>query len=164
MVVLRLLLGATEAMYAGVPVYLSFFYPRDRVGFRQGIFLSGSALANAYGGALGYAIIQIKSHLEPWRILFLIEGLPTFILAVVAWFCFPDDIESARFLSRREKQVAKHMVSREQTADVVNHTGLRMKDFLAAFKDYKSELCCLILFVLKHIHHLCCISWQNSEG
>ncbi|KAI0418260.1 retrograde regulation protein 2 [Xylaria grammica] len=145
-VVLRLLLGATEAMYAGVPVYLSFFYPRDRVGFRQGIFLSGSALANAYGGALGYAIVQIKSHLAPWRILFLIEGLPTLIMAVVAWFCFPDDIESAAFLTDREKQVVKHMVSRDQTADVVNHTGLRVKDFLAAFKDWRSYLTGVMYF------------------
>ncbi|KAI0505399.1 retrograde regulation protein 2 [Xylaria bambusicola] len=145
-VVLRFLLGATEAMYAGVPVYLSFFYPRDRVGFRQGIFLSGSALANAYGGALGYAITQIKSHLEPWRILFLIEGLPTLIMAAVAWFCFPDDIESARFLTDREKQVVKHMVSREQTADTVHHTGLRVKDFLAAFKDWRSYLTGVMYF------------------
>ncbi|RWA06085.1 hypothetical protein EKO27_g9010 [Xylaria grammica] len=145
-VVLRLLLGATEAMYAGVPVYLSFFYPRDRVGFRQGIFLSGSALANAYGGALGYAIVQIKSHLAPWRILFLIEGLPTLLMAIVAWFCFPDDIESAAFLTHREKQVVKHMVSRDQTADVVNHTGLRVKDFLAAFKDWRSYLTGVMYF------------------
>lgn len=127
-------------MYAGVPVYLSFFYPRDKVGFRQGIFLSGSALANAYGGALGYAITQIQSHIEPWRILFLIEGLPTFIMAAVAWFGFPDDIESARFLTDREKRVVKRMVSRDQTADVENHTGLRVSDFLAAFKDWRSKL------------------------
>ncbi|KAI1810652.1 retrograde regulation protein 2 [Poronia punctata] len=146
MIVLRLLLGATEAMYAGVPVYLSFFYPRDRVGFRQGIFLSGSALANAYGGALGYAIIQIKGSIAPWRILFLIEGLPTFIMAVVAWFNFPDDIASAKFLSEREKQVAKIMVSREQTADVDDHTGLRWRDYLAAFKDYRSYLTGLMYF------------------
>ncbi|KAK5625459.1 hypothetical protein RRF57_001176 [Xylaria bambusicola] len=146
-VVLRFFLGATEAMYAGVPVYLSFFYPRDRVGFRQGIFVSGAALANAYGGALGYAITQIKSHLEPWRILFLIEGLPTLIMAVVAWFFFPDDIESARFLTDRERQVVKHMVSREQTADIVHHTGLRVKDFLAAFKDWRSKFWCNWLFI-----------------
>ncbi|KAI1346700.1 retrograde regulation protein 2 [Xylaria sp. FL0043] len=145
-VVLRFLLGATEAMYAGVPVYLSFFYPRDKVGFRQGIFLSGSALANAYGGALGYAITQIKSHLEPWRILFLIEGLPTFVMAFVAWFCFPDDIASAKFLTEREQQVVKHMVSRDQTADVVDHTGLRLKDFWAAFKDWRSYLTGVMYF------------------
>lgn len=53
---IRFFLGIFEAMYAGVPVYLSFFYPRDKIGFRQGLFISGSALANAYGGALGYAV------------------------------------------------------------------------------------------------------------
>jgi MFS family permease len=42
LIALRVLLGAGEACYAGVPLYLSFFYPRNKVGFRQGIFLSGS--------------------------------------------------------------------------------------------------------------------------
>ncbi|KAI1495781.1 major facilitator superfamily domain-containing protein [Biscogniauxia marginata] len=140
LIALRLLLGATEAMYAGVPVYLSFFYPRDKVGFRQGIFLSGSALANAYGGALGYAITQIKSHLEPWRVLFLIEGLPTYIMAVVAWFFFPDDIETAKFLSEREREVSKHMVQRGQMVDIERHAGLRVNEFFAAFTDWRSYL------------------------
>ncbi|KAI2634449.1 retrograde regulation protein 2 [Xylaria nigripes] len=144
--VLRLLLGAAEAMYAGVPVYLSFFYPRDKVGFRQGIFLSGSALANAYGGALGYGITHIRSHIEPWRILFLIEGLPSLIMAVVAWFCFPDNIKSASFLTPREKLVVQHMVGRSQIADVVTHEGLRIKDFLAAFVDWRSYLTGIMYF------------------
>ncbi|KAI1258742.1 retrograde regulation protein 2 [Xylariaceae sp. FL1019] len=147
MVVLRLLLGATEALYSAVPVYLSFFYPKNKVGFRQGIFLSGSALANAYGGALGYAITHIQSpKIEPWRILFLIEGLPTLILVVVAFFFFPDDIESAKFLSGREKEVVKHMVSRGQTADVEDHIGLRVNDFFAAFKDWKSYVTGIMYF------------------
>lgn len=49
----RFLLGVAEAGFGpGVPLYLSFFYPKDKVGFRQGVFISGAALANAYGGAL----------------------------------------------------------------------------------------------------------------
>ena len=32
-VALRTLLGMSEAMFAGIPLYLTFFYPRDRVGF-----------------------------------------------------------------------------------------------------------------------------------
>ncbi|KAK9780868.1 putative Major facilitator superfamily domain-containing protein [Seiridium cardinale] len=146
LIALRVLLGAGEACYAGVPVYLSFFYPRDRVGFRQGIFLSGSALANAYGGALGYAILLIKSHIASWRILFLIEGLPTLIVAAAAFFVFPDDIRSASFLNEREKFVCMHMVKRGQVADTENHTGLRMNDFLAAFTDWRSYLPGLMYF------------------
>ena len=135
---LRFLLGVFEAMYAGVPVYMSFFYPRDKVGFRQGIFLSGSALANAYGGALGYAITLIKSHMEPWRILFLIEGLPTYIMVVVAYFFLPDDIRSANFLTDREKEIAIHFVKRGQVADTEDHRGLRLTEVWAAFRDWRS--------------------------
>lgn len=62
---IRFFLGIFEAMYAGVPVYLSFFYPRDKIGFRQGLFISGSALANAYGGALGYAVRSHHYHHQP---------------------------------------------------------------------------------------------------
>ena len=136
---LRFLLGIFEAMYAGLPLYLTFFYPRDKVGFRQGIFLSGSALANAYGGALGYAILQIKSSLAPWRILFLIEGLPTLLMVVVAFFLVPDDIRSAKFLNEREKLVAIEFVKQGQVADTEHHTGLKWKEVWAAFTDWRSK-------------------------
>ena len=37
--------GITEAAFGpGVPLYLSFFYPREKVGFRDGIFISGTKL------------------------------------------------------------------------------------------------------------------------
>ena len=138
--VLRVLLGASEAMYAGVPLYISFFYPRDRLGFRQAIFASAGSMANAYGGALGYAILQIKSYLAPWRILFLIEGLPGLIVVVVAFFLLPDEIRTARFLNEREKEVAIHMVQRGQVADTEDHVGTRWNEFFKAFADWRSKL------------------------
>jgi MFS family permease len=53
LVVCRFLLGIAEAMFGpGVPLYLTFFYPREKVGFRHGVFISGAAMANAYGSAL----------------------------------------------------------------------------------------------------------------
>jgi MFS family permease len=69
----------------GVPLYLSFFYPRERLGLRTGIFLSGSALANAYGSALAYGISEARGSIATWRILFLIEGMPpTSLLEILA--------------------------------------------------------------------------------
>lgn len=70
---IRFFLGIFEAMYAGVPVYLSFFYPRDKIGFRQGLFISGSALANAYGGALGYAVRLVTSIINLTRWIFMLN-------------------------------------------------------------------------------------------
>lgn len=50
LMVCRALLGVAEAMFGpGVPLYLTYFYPRMKVGFRHGVFISGAALANAYG-------------------------------------------------------------------------------------------------------------------
>lgn len=141
----RAFLGIAEAMYGpGVPLYLSFFYPRERVGFRHGMFISGAAMANAYGGALAYGLSHIKGSLAPWKILFLIEGLPTCVMAVVAWFFLPDSIATARFLNDREKAVAERFVARNQRPDSGDEkTGIRFHQLLEAFKDPKSMFCML---------------------
>ena len=57
MMVCRFFLGVVECGFGpGIPLFLSFFYPRHEIGLRIGIFLSGAALASAYGGALAYAL------------------------------------------------------------------------------------------------------------
>jgi MFS family permease len=139
LVVLRVLLGFFEGMFSGVPLYLSFFYPKDKVGFRQGIFLSGSALANAYGGVLGYAILGIRGSVEPWRCLFLIEGLPVLIVAVLVWFYLPDSLLSARFLSEREKEVAWQCIARGQIVDSQGDGKVSWAEWRSAFLDWRSE-------------------------
>lgn len=82
--VCRFLLAIPESMYGpAVPLYLSYFYPRERLGLRVGIFLSGSALANVYGGALAYGISQARGAIAPWRILFLVEG--NYNISLIIW-------------------------------------------------------------------------------
>ena len=147
LLVCRIFLGIAEAMYGpGVPLYLTFFYPREKVGFRHGVFISGAAMANAYGSALAYGISQIRGSLAPWKILFLIEGLPTCAFAVIAWFFLPDNISTAKFLNEREKQVGLHMVARNQRLDVGKETGVRFKEMFEAFKDPKAFLPGLMYF------------------
>ncbi|KFZ19455.1 hypothetical protein V501_00657 [Pseudogymnoascus sp. VKM F-4519 (FW-2642)] len=143
----RVFLGMSEAMYGpGVPLYLSYFYPRDRIGFRHGIFLSGSALANAYGGVLGYGLSHIRGSVAPWKILFIIEGLPTVILAGAAWFYIPDSINTARFLTKREKDVANSFVSRGQQVETGPNEGIRLEHLLEAFTDPISYIPSLMYF------------------
>lgn len=143
----RFLLGIAEAGFGpGVPLYLTFFYPKDKIGLRQGVFISGAALANAYGGALAYGITQIKGSIGAWKILFLIEGLPTICLAPIAFFFLPDSISSAKFLTDREKAIAAHIVARNQTLDEGHKDGLRSHELLAGFMDLKSYLPALMYF------------------
>jgi MFS family permease len=143
----RAFLGVAEAMFGpGVPLYLSYFYPREKVGLRHGIFISGAAAANAYGGALAYGISQIRGSIGPWRILFLIEGLPTICFAGITWWFLPDGITTAPFLNEREKEVALHFVARNQKLDVGHEKGVRWKELFSAFKDPKSFLPAFMYF------------------
>ena len=87
---LRFLLGIFEAGFGpGIPYLLSFFYLRHEVGLRIAIFLSAAPLATSFSGALAYGITSGHSHLRNWRLLFLVEGLPTLCMAPVAYFFLP---------------------------------------------------------------------------
>lgn len=104
---LRFLMGAAEAGYGpGIPFLLSFFYLRHEVGFRCGVFLSAAPLANTFAGALAFGITSGHPSIAKWRVLFLVEGLPTIVMAAVAYFYLPDSPESAKFLDEDEKRVA----------------------------------------------------------
>ncbi len=110
------------------------------------MFIAAAALANAYGGALAYGISQIRGSLAPWRILFLIEGLPTCVFALIPFFFLPDSIAQAHFLNDRDKQIAYHFVARNQRLDVERNQGLRYKEMLEGLIDPKSFLPGLMYF------------------
>jgi MFS family permease len=140
----RFFLGMAEAMFApGVPYYLTFWYPRAKVAFRHGVFISGAAFANAYGGALAYALSHINGSIAPWKILFIIEGIPTCLLAGFAWFYLPDSIATAKFLNEREKQIAVAAVARDQEADPDRAGGFQLKEVFLAFKEPKGKPNCI---------------------
>ncbi|EEH20269.2 hypothetical protein PABG_02528 [Paracoccidioides brasiliensis Pb03] len=139
LMVCRVFLGITEAMFSpGIALYLSYFYPREQVGFRVGVFLSGSALANAYGGALAYAISHIRGSISPWRILLIVEGIPSCLLSVIVWYFMPDAPDTARFLNEREKKIAVD-ISLRQPGDRETK-GLQLKQVLWALKDYRTYI------------------------
>ena len=109
LLVLRALLGVSEAAFGpGVPFYLSFFFRRNELAFRTGLFISASPLSASFAGALAWLITKVGEHgpLSPWRLLFLIEGFPSVLVAVWAWDFVPDGPGVARWLSEREREVA----------------------------------------------------------
>lgn len=127
LVVLRALLGITEAAFApGVPFYLSLFYKRHELAFRNGLFISAAPLATSFASSLAYLIVKFSSDgpISPWRTLFLVEGFPSVIVAVFAWFYIPDSPGRARFLSRRQRLVAQQRLE-ENMVDYQPSSGSR---------------------------------------
>ncbi|TVY13436.1 putative ABC transporter ATP-binding protein [Lachnellula arida] len=92
LLVLRTLLGIGEAGFTGIPFYLSFFFKREELALRTGFFISAAPLATSFASTLACAIIALGEHgpIAPWRLLFLMEGFPSVLVAVVAWSIIPD--------------------------------------------------------------------------
>lgn len=135
---LRFLLGAAEAGFGpSIPYLLSFFYLRHELGFRSGIFLAAAPLANTFAGALAYGITSGHSQLANWRLLFLIEGIPTILAAPLAFFFLPDSPTTARFLTEEEKQVARARVIRQHGHDSEDH-NISLKEIGQTLLDAKA--------------------------
>ncbi|EMR72243.1 putative mfs transporter protein [Eutypa lata UCREL1] len=148
MMALRFLLGIFEACYGpGIIYLLSFFYLRHEIGFRCGIFASAAPLASTFAGALAYGITSGHSHLTNWRLLFLVEGLPTVLMATVAFFFIPDSPEKARFLSSEEKDIVRSRAMHQVGTDANARVGtFKLKDIVPVLVDLKAWMCGLMYF------------------
>ena len=137
MMACRFFLGISESGFGpGIPYLLSFFYLRHEVGLRIAVFLSAAPLATTFSGALAYGITSGHSHLANWRLLFLIEGLPTICMVPIAYFFLPDTPDQARFLTAEEKLVAKARGVR-QVGGVERIGGIAWNEVAAALLDVK---------------------------
>lgn len=153
LLVLRALLGVSEAAFGpGVPFYLSFFFRREELAFRTGLFISASPLSASFAGALAWLITKVgeKGVLSPWRLLFLIEGFPSVLVAVWAWDFVPDGPGVAKWLSPRERKVAVLRLRAEKEDDedmeekdvygAARKSRLNFHDVLLTLKDPKCYL------------------------
>ncbi|OIW31742.1 MFS general substrate transporter, partial [Coniochaeta ligniaria NRRL 30616] len=116
LIFLRTLLGIGEAAFTGVPFYLSFFFRRDELAFRTAMFISAAPLATSFASSLSWLVIKLgeKGPVAPWRLLFLVEGFPSVLVAVVAWHVIPDSPETAYYLTPRERRVARLRLRHEK--------------------------------------------------
>jgi len=149
MMACRFFLGAFEAGYGpGVPYLLSFFYLRHELGVRVGFFLSAAPLATCFAGALAYGITSGNPHgIANWRLLFLVEGIPSVIVASAAFFLLPDSPDKLSTLTPEEKLIAKARGVRQVGEASTKRVGhISWPDVLAAILDLKNWLTALMYF------------------
>lgn len=117
LVAVRFVLGACEGgILPGIILYLSTIYKRHELQLRVGVFYASASLSGAFGGLLATAIIKMDGvgNLAGWRWIFILEGIATCLLGVLAAIILPASISSAKFLTEEEKQFA---LQRFWTAD-----------------------------------------------
>ncbi|KAI0886880.1 DNA-repair protein rad2 [Annulohypoxylon maeteangense] len=145
LIAIRLILGVVEAgLFPGLNVYLTFFYTKQELALRVGYLFVSAAISGALGGLLAYGIGQMAgvAGYSGWRWIFIIEGLPSILIGVAAFFLLPNDIEHAYFLTPEEKKfaAARHLRHYGFTESALKFSK---NDMMAAFKDWKIWLFCL---------------------
>ncbi|KAI2636770.1 major facilitator superfamily domain-containing protein [Xylaria nigripes] len=148
MMVARFFLASAEAGFApGVPYLLSFFYKRHELGLRCGLYLSAAPLATSFAGALAFGITSGHPAITNWRLLFIVEGIPTVIIACLTFFFLPDSADTAYFLNEDEKKVAMARAIQQTGSEGKERVGhVDIKDTLRALADIKTWIPPLMYF------------------
>ncbi|KAJ3826542.1 MFS general substrate transporter [Lentinula raphanica] len=123
LLVLRVLLGIGEAgFYAGVIYYLSFWYKRHELAMRISLCMTAT-YSGAVGGLLAFGLVRAHTPLlEGWQFLYLVEAIPTIIMAFVTLFFLPSFPFCANFFTPREKAIAQARVNRDHKPQ--SHGGM----------------------------------------
>ncbi|KAL2825350.1 major facilitator superfamily domain-containing protein [Aspergillus cavernicola] len=133
----RAALGIAEGgLFPGVTFYITMWYKRHECGLRMAIFFSAATAAGAFGGLLARGIVEMDGvgGKAGWAWIFIIEGLVTFTVAVVAFWVMNDYPDTAKFLTQEEKNEVSRRLEEDRSslADEYN-----MKFFWDAVKDWK---------------------------
>ncbi|KAK3944868.1 high-affinity nicotinic acid transporter [Diplogelasinospora grovesii] len=149
LIFLRVLLGIGEAGFTGIPFYLSFFFKRHELAFRTAIFISAAPLATTFASSLAWVIIKVgeSGPIAPWRLLFLLEGFPSVLIAVMAWNVVPDSPQTAKYLTRREKKVARLRLRPRHKSHTTPSKRLNTRDVLSVLWDPVAWLTASIFFL-----------------
>jgi ACS family tartrate transporter-like MFS transporter len=123
--ILRFLLGVCEAgFFPGMILYLTYWFPASSRGQFNALFLSAIMVANIIGAPISGSILHWTGGiggLKSWQWLFLLEGLPSCILAFVTLLYLPSKPVEAKWLSAEEKNIVATALAR----DDLPHHGLR---------------------------------------
>ncbi|KAI0327048.1 MFS general substrate transporter [Cubamyces sp. BRFM 1775] len=135
----RICLGVTEAgLSPGIYYLLSLWYPRHMLSWRFGLFSSGATFAGAFSGLLAYGISFMSgtAGLLGWSWIFIIEGLLTIAVSIVAFITFVDLPETASFLTPKEREYVIDRL-KDDNCSVGEEGSFRWRQIPEAVFDWK---------------------------
>ncbi|CAD6582353.1 MAG: hypothetical protein TREMPRED_003261 [Tremellales sp. Tagirdzhanova-0007] len=111
-------------------------YKKNEIATRLAAFIGAGVLAGAFGGLIAYGVSHINSKIQTWRILFLIEGLPSTLLGTAVILFLPSRPERSKYLTESEREL-EFLRLRSQNLEEVG-SGIDWSGVKRAFTDWKS--------------------------
>ena len=133
---LRLLTGAAEAgFFPGVVLYLSQWFPTFRRGRIMALFMCAIPVSGLIGGPFSGWILSHfaagQGGLAGWQWMFLLQGIPTVLLGVLAIYLLSDSFANAKWLGAHERAV----LEADHRLDAASKPVSSTDSLLAVFKN-----------------------------
>ncbi|KAF2088085.1 MFS general substrate transporter [Saccharata proteae CBS 121410] len=114
---LRFFIGFLEgSSFVGVQYVLGSWYKRTEIGKRTAIFACAAYLGTMFSGYIQSGVqASLGGHLgiEPWRWVFIIEGIMTIVIGIYGVIFFPDTPENTKafyFTAAEKKRAIQRLV------------------------------------------------------
>ncbi|KAJ7156896.1 MFS general substrate transporter [Mycena crocata] len=127
LIIARLFLGVAESGLApALSFCITLWYCRDEQARPLACYFSAATLAGAFGGLLAFAIEKMNGlgGLRGWSWIFLVEGLLTVVVALVAFRTMIDEPSIASFLTPEERDHVMEVLRRD-TAGEPSHFEMK---------------------------------------
>jgi ACS family tartrate transporter-like MFS transporter len=144
--VLRFLLGVAEAgFFPGMILYLRNWFPRGARARAVAWFMTANPLAGVIGGPISGVLLGMhQMGIAGWQWLFVLEGLPAIVLALVVLFTLKDSPDQATWLRSEEKLWLVATLEQEHE----QHAKITGSDAWAAFLSWRIWLLTVVFFGL----------------
>ena len=113
---LRILLGFAEAgFFPGIIFFLTLWFPASYRARIVGYFMAAIPLSSAIGSPVSAALLGLDGAggLRGWQWLFVVEALPSIVLAVVTFFYLTDRPADAHWLADDQRGWLKRRLEAE---------------------------------------------------
>ena len=113
---LRILLGFAEAgFFPGIIFFLTLWFPASYRARIVGYFMAAIPLSSAIGSPVSATLLGFDGAggLRGWQWLFVVEAIPSIILAVVTFFYLTDRPADARWLADDQRSWLKRRLDAE---------------------------------------------------
>ncbi|TXT08878.1 hypothetical protein VHUM_03006 [Vanrija humicola] len=118
---LRAVLGFFEsALFPGAAFLISCWYPRRDLAVRNVIFYITSAVAGSFAKLMGFGFSQAhgKAGLHGWQWMFIIYGIITIVIGLLAYVFLVDVPTKATFLTEEEREIVQLRLERDRADSI----------------------------------------------
>jgi MFS transporter, ACS family, tartrate transporter len=142
---LRFLLGIAEAgFFPGIIFFLTLWFPAAYRGRIVSYFMAAIPLSSAIGSPVSAGLLGLHgaAGLSGWQWLFIIEALPSIILAFAVYFYLTDRPREATWLSASERDWLQGRLDAEDA----RRTHVSPGSIFASLYDYRVLALALVYF------------------